>query len=419
MNEIPAIIKKCGSLNIKPQLLLNATSGNKLELGKAFLGKVLSYIKKLRDSGLQSVVAANPIYIGKIKKEISDITIESSVNCYVKTVEHALYLADLGVDILTIDRDINRNIPLIKEIKNRTGLKIRLMLNEGCISNCPYRATHYNYLSGGFRYPAKITEGVFWDKFCLGIYLNDPAKVFRIPFIPPEALTYYEQFIDYYKLSTRGFSTERIEVCLKAYGNKYFSGNLLDILDSPGGSYFEYIDYDALKRNNFFEKMLTCRLQCESCHYCGILFKKAVLINRDASHKRAGAEERKALRIYKNDLRQPYNNEKRARSCLKIAEAYLRLKRYKEAIKSIRKALKLNRKESGAYLTLGLCYERLKDYKQAIKALKKEEKADPLNREVKMALMRCYRSAGETGLFNKAIDNISREVYVRKNNKPG
>lgn len=58
-NEIPKIIKRCSSLNITSQLLLNATCEG--------------------------------------------------------------------------DRDINRNISLIKEIKNKTNLKIRIMLNEGCM----------------------------------------------------------------------------------------------------------------------------------------------------------------------------------------------------------------------------------------------------------------------------------------------
>lgn len=413
INEIPYIIRKCSSFNITPQLLLNATYEGRFGLSKTFFTGILNYIKKLRDVGLKSVVVTNPIYIGMIKKEINDIRIESSVNCYVMTVEHALYLRDLGVDVLTINRDINRDIPLIKDIKNKTNLKIRMMLNEGCISNCPYRFTHYNYLSGGFKLPERPIEGVFWDKFCIAIYLKNPLKVFRIPFIPPEALSYYEQFIDYYKLSTRIFSTERIELCLKAYIDKHFSGNLLSILDCPGLSYFEYIDYDILKKNNFLEKMFNCSLKCKRCNYCNVLFKKAVLINRNAVNKRDDKEERKALRIYKKYLRQPYNKENRIQAYLRIGEAYLRLNRYKEAIKYISRVLKSNYKRSGAYSILGLCYEKLGDYKQAITALKKEGKINPRNREVKLALIRCYRNIGKTVLFNKEIGKITREVYLR------
>jgi hypothetical protein len=42
------------------------------------------------------------------------------VNCYLKTYEQAIFFKDLGFDVLTIDRDINRDLELIKKIKDRT-----------------------------------------------------------------------------------------------------------------------------------------------------------------------------------------------------------------------------------------------------------------------------------------------------------
>jgi hypothetical protein len=208
--QIPRIIRKCGSLKINSQLLLNATCEGKDGASKAHFERVLNFIKRLKDKGLNSVVITNPVYIGMIKKRIKGLRIESSVNCYVRTVEHALYLKDLGVDVLTIDRDINRDIPLIRRIKEKTGLKLKLMLNEGCLGNCPYRISHYNLLAHGVTLPQKNMEGVFFDRFCIQIYTKDPSKVLRVPFVPPEEAGRYKQFIDYYKLSTRVFSIKRI-----------------------------------------------------------------------------------------------------------------------------------------------------------------------------------------------------------------
>ncbi|MBM3253951.1 MAG: hypothetical protein FJZ16_06850 [Candidatus Omnitrophica bacterium] len=408
INQVPKIITKCASLNITPQLLLNATYEGKFGLTEVFLKNVLKYIKKLKDIGLKSLVITNPIYISRIRKEINDIRIESSVNCYVRTVEHALYLKDLGVDVLTIDRDINRNIPLIKEIKNKTGLQIRIMLNEGCLSNCPYRISHYNYLSTKCKLPTKPIEDVFMDKFCMEIYQKEPLKLFRIPFIPPEALGYYDQFIDYYKLSTRVFPTQKINLCLKAYISRYFKGNLLTILDSPGLNYFEYVDYDMCTKGNFFEKMLHCHLRCDECGYCNALFTKAVLINRNTFIKRNKEEERKAIRLYKKDLKKSFISDNKAQNYVKIGEAYFRLNRYKETIRNIRRALRLNYKGSGAYSTLGLGYEGLKNYQQAIKALRKEEKINPKDKSVNLALARCYKKIGKTALFEKEINKVVR-----------
>lgn len=415
-NQIHEIITKCNSLNIMPQLLLNATYEGKRGLNEAFFKNIINYIKKLKDAGLKSVIITNPIYISRIKNEISDIRIESSVNCYVKTVEHALYFKDLGVDVLTIDRDINRNIPLVKEIKNKTRLKLRIMLNEGCLNNCPYRIPHYNYISSKCKQPTKLIKNVFMDKFCMEIFLKNPAKLFRIPFIPPDALDYYEQFIDYYKLTTRVLPTPRIELCLKAYINKNFNGNLLTILDSPGLSYFEYVDYDILIKSNFFERMLHCSLKCDSCGYCNKLFNKAVLINRSALNTINKEEERKAVRLYKKDLKTSFIRDNKFQNYLKIGEAYFKLNKYKEAIKNISRALKLNYKISGAYSILGFCYERLGNYQRAIKVLKKEKRINSRDSTINLALARCYRNIGKKALFEKEINKIIR--WERKGQAP-
>ncbi len=202
-NEIPSLIKKCKSLNIKSQLLLNATNAGNKGLEQKFRFRVIDYIQKWRNFGLDSVIIANPLYIGEVKKQIKGITVESSINCYVKTVEHALYLKDMGVDILTIDRDINRSIPLIKEIKTRTGLKIKLLLNEGCLRNCPFRKIHFDYLANSTKLytKTKMIGGFFTPRWCAEIFIKNPAKIFSIPFILPDALKYYTQFVDFFKIS--------------------------------------------------------------------------------------------------------------------------------------------------------------------------------------------------------------------------
>jgi tetratricopeptide (TPR) repeat protein len=414
MHQIPLIIKKCRTLNIKSQILLNPLYEGRLGLNSLFFNKIIRYLKKLQDSGLSSVILVNPVYMRIIRKELPSIIIESSVNCFVRTVEHALYLKDLGVDIITIDRDINRNISLIKDIKNRTGLAIKIMLNEGCLSNCPYRIMHYNYLSVshqgmGLSFPKKdIIRGVFDDKYCFEIYQRNPLKIFRIPFIPPEGIAHYTSFTDYYKLSTRAFSTNRMELCLKAYINRHYSGNLLTILDCPGLSFFEYIDYDTLKKNNFFKRMLTCSLECNNCLFCSPLFKKAVVLSRGLLQKVNRKEEKKAVRIYRKALLKCGYGEQRKTNYLMVGEAYFKLNRYSEAIKNIKLALKSKYKRQWTYLILGLCYESLHRYKEAINALKREIKMNPNSRDVITAIARCYNKVGDKKLFNRYMDRLIR-----------
>jgi collagenase-like PrtC family protease len=57
--------------------------------------QLISYIKKLEKIGLKSVSLTNLLYVKFIKKSVPNIQIYSSVNCYLKNVEQALYFKKL------------------------------------------------------------------------------------------------------------------------------------------------------------------------------------------------------------------------------------------------------------------------------------------------------------------------------------
>jgi hypothetical protein len=136
-----------------------------------------------------------------------------------------------------------------------------------------------------------MMDNVFMDKLCIRIFLKNPAKALSAPFIPPDALIYYADFVDHFKLSSRGFTTAQIETCLKAYVNQDFNGDLLEILDGPGLSCFNSINYDVLKKNNFFEKTSKCNSDCNNCNYCNKLMKDAIVINSDFLKKRTSLKD--------------------------------------------------------------------------------------------------------------------------------
>ena len=406
-NEIPGIIKKCDSLGIRSQLLLNATCEGEAWQEKEAFREILCYIVKLKDLGLKSLVVTNPVYIPKIKEQIKGIEVESSVNCYVKTVEQAVYFKDLGVDVLTIDRDINRDIPLIRKIKNKTGLKIKIMLNEGCLRNCPFRSIHYNYLSHNFLNPDKPLNSIFADNPCTKIYLKNPEKIFSIPFIPPEALPYYAQVADYYKLTTRVFPTWRVESCLKAYIDQNFNGNLIELLDCPGLTHLDYINYGVLKNNDFFKKMIKCDNNCKKCNYCDKLMKEAAIIKPDfLSENDKERELKKAIKMFKGILRISRIN---IPVYLKLSAAYFNLKQYEKAIEIVNKVIKLNPKEASAYALLSSYHEKMGNYNEALKVYKNALKIFPNTGVVYLGLGRAYFHLKK---YEAAISKIKRAIEL-------
>lgn len=246
-------------MGVKSLMLLNATCD-----GLADMNKVIDYVSKLRN--LDGVVITNPMYIPELKN--LGLEIQSSVNCYVKTVEQARDLKEMGVDVITIDRDINRDLELIKEIKS-VGIKLKALVNEGCLRNCPFRKIHFNLISHDI-------DTIDFDKrSCITVLRRHPEKVFQIPFIRPEDLKYYKD-IDYFKIATRTMDTIKIGIILDAYVNQKFEGDLLFLLSGKGiFEYFAEIDNRILSENDFLNRAL-------KDDFKGLLEKAAVRIDADS-----------------------------------------------------------------------------------------------------------------------------------------
>ena len=268
-NNSEKLVNTCSKFWIDSILLLNSTNDWIDAFSKEKLSKLFIYIWKLIDYWLTSISITNMLYVKLIKKKFPDIIIYSSVNCRLKTVEQAIFFKNLWVDILTIDRDINRNIDLIVKIKKRTWLKIQLMMNEPCLKNCPYRSTHFEAV-------ANNNEQIFWVEFedltCYPMIKDNNRLFFRIPFVRPDDLEYYKDIVDIYKIVTRDASNNKIKFLLDIYNKKFYSWNLVDIFDIESSQYLAKlnIDNDKLNSLDFFNKIKYCPWDCETCSLCDI-----------------------------------------------------------------------------------------------------------------------------------------------------
>lgn len=273
--EIIKLISLANKLNIKSILLFNATSEWKNTWSIQNMLKKISYMKRLHKLWLTSVSIFNMLYVQFIKKAIPDLEIYSSVNCQVKEIEMARHMKTLWVNIITIPEEKNRDFDFIKDLKSKLGFKIQVMLNEWCIRNCPFRDVHCDISSNWWEFDET------WENFnddwlipsfhCVWMFKENKKLIFRSCFIRPEDIEFYEDKVDYFKLVTRDYSTEKIEIILNAYINKKYEWNLFDIVDfpvHPSWKSINYIDNKLLTLKNFFQKIQKCPSNCDICDIC-------------------------------------------------------------------------------------------------------------------------------------------------------
>ena len=190
---------------------------------------------------------------------------------------------------INIDRNLNllqnkRNI-LMEKLK-KENVKVKILVNEGCLFNCPFKCSHdfvisiLNNLSinnsiiikNNFEFYSNINEKLG----CIKLYKHNPYLVLKSPFIRPEELQNFDDDI-IFKIAGRTFNEDLLKKVLLAYFTEDFDGNLLEILDSLNAlKYYYYLDNKRIP-NDFFEFRNKCNKKCENCNYCKeIVFSKAM-----------------------------------------------------------------------------------------------------------------------------------------------
>ncbi len=276
-DNIIKLIKYCKKNWIETILTLNANCEWEMTWMKSQLYLIINELKKYIGYWLTSVTFVNLLYVSFVKEKFPNLKIYNSVNSNLNTLEQALFLKRLWVDVLTINRDINRDLDLIKKIKEKTWLEIQIMLNEWCIKSCPYRRSHFNLWAHSY---CEDSSDLFNNFACTYLFKKQRRYFFRVPFIRPEDIKYYKSIVNYFKLTTRWLSTIVIQRMLNAYIHEKYDWNLLDILDlyidSSMRKTIWYVDNNLLTKYNYFERIKNCHWDCNNCNNCNIYFKDEI-----------------------------------------------------------------------------------------------------------------------------------------------
>lgn len=186
-------------------------------------------VGELLELGVDGFVIAIPALMEAVHRAYPDIPISVSSFARIRSVSQAEYFARLGADTVILEEG-NRDFPLIRGLV-RAGVRVEVLTNQTCIRECPYRAHHLNTSSlcsqpGGeslwFEFP--ILE-------CGLEVVRDPQKLISSIWVRPEDLDVYEEAgVHRFKISGRNRPTDWLVRVARAYTDRHYHGNLLDIL---------------------------------------------------------------------------------------------------------------------------------------------------------------------------------------------
>lgn len=229
----------------------------------------------LRDAGVHGVVLANPYLVAFVKSRFPDFHVAVSTAACIDSVDKARFYESRGADLLYIPEYVNRDFPLLAEIRARTSCRLALLTNVGCLLHCPLRNYHIQAVSHSNRSQELGTYVDYSLMWCTSEKVRDPGQMLKAVWIRPEDLAVYEDLgYDEFKLAGREMDRAWVERAARAYATRRYDGDLNDLIVGfgqmePFGDVPVRVDNRALDGFiDFFRRKHDCRQGCRDCTYC-------------------------------------------------------------------------------------------------------------------------------------------------------
>jgi len=317
-------IQDCHERGLEFSYLLNAPCLGNLQYSRKGYGQLIELLEWVDQSGADSVVIGIPYLLHLVRKRFPRLKLKVSTTARVNTVRKALQYEDMGVEEIIVDEHINREFKTLEAIRKAVKCNLELIVNNICLWQCPYNYEHVNHDGHASR---KEEEDDYCylqypGYLCLYRKLTDPVELLKSPWIRPEDIPSYEDMgYDHFKITERFKRTSLLLEHVRAYENRRYDGNLLDLFTLPRKGAFtpvhleyfikpehvnilkiselekvfdlevrELIQLDNRKLDGFIEyfKENDCnQTSCSDCRYCETFFEKMAVVNEDGLKKAA------------------------------------------------------------------------------------------------------------------------------------
>ncbi|HIE31176.1 MAG TPA: U32 family peptidase [Methanosarcinales archaeon] len=260
---------------VKMEIVLNSTCMGGRQLTPEGFNLNHWYLEKLDECGIDTIVVADPYLVETIARDF-DMRVVVSVLSFVSSPQKAELYEELGASSIVLDPDENRHFEVLHAIRDAVDCELKLLVNEGCLYQGPFRYAHFNFFSHAFGPPPRpnVLDDYYHHK-CISMRIKNPELIITSPWIRPEDIREYAEITDVFKIGGRTHYINWVLNCLRAYTEETYDGNLMNILDCPKELrdlfYISNRDLDGV-----IDHWKECPMICNNCGFCKELTDKFV-----------------------------------------------------------------------------------------------------------------------------------------------
>lgn len=233
--------------------------------------------RQLYDAGIKSVTIPHTHWMatGQIKKEFPDLFVKNTILRNVSEPRDIGNLAKAGFDYINLDRDLMRDhekLLRFKKAKEKYGVKLSLLANEGCLGGCIMMDEHYQFNNTRGNGPQYFTDPISRVS-CMKWDYEDQAVALKTANFPPWREDWAEFLndlgIDVIKMHGRESITRLKETM--SIVKRYAAGD--EILFDHFNDFIEETNLVDKPINIWRNKIKNCKFDCWDCGYCDKIVK--------------------------------------------------------------------------------------------------------------------------------------------------
>jgi len=297
--------------------LLNGACQDNLETTRHGNRVLFDHIEWVVSTGADTVTVTLPILLVWIKRHFPHFKVVVSSWARVANVKRAKYWEDLGADQIILAESATRDFASLRSMRRALRCTLEVIANPSCLYFCYLDTNHINMMTHAAQ-GGHVSGGFVLDHcqvYCQRMKLGRPDELIKARWVRPEDVGDYEDVVDSLKLLERFRTTDTLMQVVRAYEQRRFDGNWVEMLTLPrrnahnppnleylirpdcvnidlmlemadifGYSFSDVMQIDNRALDGFAEHFKThdCyHSSCEECGYCADWAKKVVRVDEE------------------------------------------------------------------------------------------------------------------------------------------
>ncbi|MBK6847078.1 MAG: U32 family peptidase [Proteobacteria bacterium] len=234
--ELARYVKLVHERGIEFNYLLNASAMDNREFtreGQRQMDELLAWLDEI---GVDAVTVATVYLLRLIKRRHPRLRARVSSHRFTDNARKVRFWAEEGADTVVVSEvNIHRELKVLEAMQQAADGKVALSLivNNWCRQDCAIAGNHAVTLSSASQRKSKGYPLDYCSVRCNNIRLNEPVNYVRANWIRPEDLHVYEALgFHNFKIVERNTPTPVLLTRVKAYAERRYDGNLLDLVQN-------------------------------------------------------------------------------------------------------------------------------------------------------------------------------------------